>query len=65
MYKRQVLLPVATSFSEFTSQFTAPSLQGFINVKAWTVGVTIAIVASIETLLCLEAGDKMDPMNRF
>lgn len=60
-----VLLPVATSFSEFTSQFTAPSLQGFINVKAWTVGVTIAIVASIETLLCLEAGDKMDPMKRF
>jgi MFS superfamily sulfate permease-like transporter len=34
-------------------------------VKAWTVGVTIAIVASIETLLCLEAGDKMDPMKRF
>lgn len=60
-----VLLPVATSFSEFTSQFTAPSLEGFINVKAWTVGVTIAIVASIETLLCLEAGDKMDPMKRF
>lgn len=60
-----VLLPVATSFSEFTSQLTAPSLQGFINVKAWTVGVTIAIVASIETLLCLEAGDKMDPMKRF
>lgn len=60
-----VLLPVATSFSEFTSQFTAPSLQGFINVKAWTVGVTIAIVASIETLLCLEAGDKMDPLKRF
>lgn len=60
-----VLLPVATSFSEFTSQFTAPSLQGFINVKAWTVGITIAIVASIETLLCLEAGDKMDPLKRF
>ncbi|MBT9484081.1 SulP family inorganic anion transporter [Sediminibacterium sp.] len=60
-----VILPIATSFNEFTSQFTAPSLQGFINVKAWTVGVTIAIVASIETLLCLEAGDKMDPMKRF
>jgi len=60
-----VLLPVATSFSEFTSQFTAPSLQGFINIKAWTVAVTIAIVASIETLLCLEAGDKMDPLKRF
>jgi len=60
-----VLLPVATSLNEFTSQFTAPSFQGFLNIKAWTVGVTIAIVASIETLLCLEAGDKMDPMKRF
>ena len=60
-----VLLPVATTLNEFTSQFTAPSLQGFINVKAWTVGITIAIVASIETLLCLEAGDKMDPLKRF
>ncbi|MDP3394575.1 SulP family inorganic anion transporter [Sediminibacterium sp.] len=60
-----VLLPVATSLNEFTSQFTAPSLQGFMNMKAWMVGITIAIVASIETLLCLEAGDKMDPFKRF
>lgn len=29
------------------------------------IGATIAIVASIETLLCLEAGDKMDPLKRF
>jgi MFS superfamily sulfate permease-like transporter len=34
-------------------------------MKAWMVGITIAIVASIETLLCLEAGDKMDPLKRF
>lgn len=60
-----VLLPIATSFSDFTSQFTAPNLEGFMNVKAWTVGITITIVASIETLLCLEAGDKMDPLKRF
>lgn len=60
-----VLLPIATSFNEFTSQFTAPSIAGFLNMKAWIVGITIAIVASIETLLCLEAGDKMDPLKRF
>ena len=29
------------------------------------MAATIAIVASIETLLCLEAGDKMDPMKRY
>ncbi|OYZ01656.1 MAG: hypothetical protein B7Y37_05720 [Sphingobacteriia bacterium 28-36-52] len=60
-----VILPIASSFNEFTSQFTAPSVEGFINMKAWIVGITIAIVASIETLLCLEAGDKMDPLKRF
>jgi MFS superfamily sulfate permease-like transporter len=36
-----------------------------MNLKVWIVGLTIAIVASIETLLCLEAGDKMDPMKRY
>lgn len=60
-----VTLPTASSFSEFFGQFTTPDFSGFSNSKVWVVGVTIAIVASIETLLCLEAGDKMDPMKRF
>jgi MFS superfamily sulfate permease-like transporter len=60
-----VVLPTASSFNEFLGQFTFPSLAGFMNPKVWIVGATIAIVASIETLLCLEAGDKMDPQKRF
>lgn len=60
-----VLLPIATSWTDFTSQFTMPSIEGFMQLKVWMVGITIAIVASIETLLCLEAGDKMDPLKRF
>ena len=60
-----VTLPTASSFSEFFGQFTSPDLSGLANSKTWVVGATIAIVASIETLLCLEAGDKMDPMKRF
>lgn len=60
-----VKLPMATSFNEFIGQFTMPSAAGFANPSVWVVGATIAIVASIETLLCLEAGDKMDPMKRF
>jgi MFS superfamily sulfate permease-like transporter len=35
------------------------------NPKVWIVGVTIAIVASIETLLCIEASDRMDPYKRY
>ncbi len=60
-----VTLPVASSFNEFLGQFHTPDLSGFTNPDAWVVGATIAIVASIETLLCLEAGDKMDPLKRF
>lgn len=60
-----VTLPTASSFSDFFGQFTTPSLSGFTNPQVWILGVTIAIVASIETLLCIEAGDKMDPMKRY
>jgi MFS superfamily sulfate permease-like transporter len=60
-----VTLPTASSFNEFIGQFTTPDFASFANPKVWIVGLTIAIVASIETLLCLEAGDKMDPLKRY
>lgn len=60
-----VTLPTASSFSEFFNQFSTPNFSGFMNPAVWIVGLTIAVVASIETLLCLEAGDKMDPMKRY
>jgi MFS superfamily sulfate permease-like transporter len=60
-----VTLPTASSFNEFIGQFTTPDFSAFTSTKVWIVGLTIAIVASIETLLCLEAGDKMDPLKRF
>jgi MFS superfamily sulfate permease-like transporter len=59
-----VTLPSASSFNEFIGQFTTPNFAGFTDPKTWIVGLTIAIVASIETLLCLEAGDKMDHLKR-
>ena len=60
-----VTLPTASSFNEFIGQFTNPEFTAFASPKVWIVGATIAIVASIETLLCLEASDKMDPLKRF
>jgi len=60
-----VTLPTANSFNEFVGQFNAPDFSVIANSKVWLLGATIAIVASIESLLCLEAGDKMDPMRRF
>lgn len=60
-----VNLPIAGSFSEFIGQFRTPDFSGFANPAVWQTGAVIAVVASIETLLCLEATDKMDPMKRF
>lgn len=60
-----VKLPIPKNFEEFTSIFTIPNLSGFTNYKVWVVGLTIAIVASIETLLCIEAADRMDVQKRF
>lgn len=60
-----VKLPTASSAGEFFGQFTLPDFTGFTKPAVWVTAATIAAVASIETLLCLEAGDKMDPQKRF
>lgn len=60
-----VRLPVANSVSEFFSFFTFPDFSAITNFKVWEVAVVLAIVASLETLLCVEATDKMDPHKRI
>ena len=60
-----VTLPKASSIGDFINQFSTPNIAGFSNSQVWITGLTIAIVASIETLLCLEAGDKMDALKRY
>jgi len=60
-----VSLPVPTSFDDFKAIFIAPDFNGLYNAKVWILGATIAIVASIETLLCIEAADRMDVQKRY
>lgn len=60
-----VNLPVASNFDEFVGQFTLPNFSAFVNPAVWVAAITIAVVASIETLLCIEASDKMDPLKRY
>jgi MFS superfamily sulfate permease-like transporter len=60
-----VNLPISKSFSEFVGQFSRPDFSSIANPKVWVTALTIAIVASIETLLCIEAADKMDPVKRY
>lgn len=59
-----VQLQVPSSAGEFFSQFSLPDFAGFTNPKVWQYGAIIAVVASIETLLCIEATDKLDPLKR-
>jgi MFS superfamily sulfate permease-like transporter len=60
-----VSLPVPNSIDEFKSIFILPNFSALANTKVWILGITIAIVASIETLLCIEAADRMDAQKRF
>lgn len=60
-----VNLPVPASFDDFLGQFSTPDFSSVLNPKVWIVAATIAAVASIETLLCIEAADKLDPLKRY
>jgi|JI7StandDraft_1071085.scaffolds.fasta_scaffold07382_2 MFS superfamily sulfate permease-like transporter len=59
-----VQLPVASTLGEFVSFFRLPDFSALTNPDVYVVAFTIAIVASLETLLCVEATDKLDPYKR-
>ncbi|OAB29072.1 Sulfate permease, MFS superfamily [Flavobacterium fryxellicola] len=60
-----VSLPVPSSLEEFKSIIVTPNFSGITNPKVWVIALTIAIVASIETLLSIEAADRMDVQKRY
>ena len=60
-----VSLPVPTTLEEFKNIIVTPDFTEISNSKVWIVAITIAVVASIETLLCIEASDRMDALKRY
>ncbi len=56
-----VAVPVPDNFDSFLGQFSFPDFTAITNPAIWVTGFTIALVASLETLLCVEATDKLDP----
>lgn len=50
--------------SDLIAQLTWPDFGALANPAVYTVALTIAIIASLETLLSLEAVDKLDPLKR-
>jgi MFS superfamily sulfate permease-like transporter len=60
-----VTLPVPSTLEEFKSIFLFPDFTAITSSKVWIVAVTITVVASIETLLSIEAADRMDAQKRY
>jgi MFS superfamily sulfate permease-like transporter len=65
MSSHLVRLPVPKNFSEYLDQYIMPDFSGFMMPEVWQIGLVLAVVASIESLLCVEATDKLDPMKRL
>lgn len=60
-----IQLPLAQTWQEIRHLIRLPDISGFSSSFVWTTGVTIAIVASIETLLSIEAADRLDSKRRI
>ncbi len=63
--KHLVNLPIPQSIEDFQNIVILPDFAALTNPQVWIVGATIAVVASIETLLCIEAADRMDKQKRY
>ncbi len=59
-----VQLPVAASLGEFLNFVTFPDFSQIGNPEVYTAAITLAIIASVESLLSAEAADKLDPQKR-
>ncbi len=59
-----VKVPVPEDAASFFGQFSFPNFGAITRPEIWVTAFTIALVASLETLLCVEATDKLDPQKR-
>jgi MFS superfamily sulfate permease-like transporter len=59
-----VSIPIPDSLDSLIGSLNKPEWVPLTDSLLWTSALTIAVVGSIESLLCLEATDKMDPMRR-
>jgi len=59
-----VSIPEADSLSGLLGFLTFPDFSALTRIDVYKTAVVLAIVASLETLLCVEATDKLDPLKR-
>ena len=65
MESHLVSFPEISQAAGFASLLTFPDVSQLLNPKVYTIAVTLALVASLETLLSIEAADKLDPNKRI
>jgi len=59
-----VQLPLTDSIAEFRASLDLPDFSQLGNPDVYATGLTLALIASLETLLCVEATDKLDPQKQ-
>jgi len=59
-----VALPVMAGMGDILSHLQFPDFTALANAKVYLAALTLALVASLETLLATEASDKLDPLKR-
>jgi MFS superfamily sulfate permease-like transporter len=62
--QHRVALPALESLAAFTNALELPNFAQLVNPEVWRLALTLAIVASLETLLSLEAVEQLDPKKR-
>jgi len=62
---QMVAIPIAGSIAEFLGQHSTPDFSALRNADVYVIAIVLALVASIETLLCVEATDRLDPQKRI
>lgn len=61
---QMVSIPVSHGLNSFFSNFTTPDFTAWSNPHIYFIAVVLALVGSLETLLCVEASDRQDPQRR-
>lgn len=61
----RVSVPELRSWSDVQAQLYSPDFSGLLSPEVWMIAITIAIIASLETLLSVDAADRLDPLRRL
>jgi carbonic anhydrase len=65
MEEHLVQLISTEGFSSFVKSFTSPDFTQINNPAVYLIGLKLAVIASLESLLSVDAVDKLDPLRRY